>query len=256
MSIITLTTDFGLKDPYAAVLKGRLLSLCPQAVVVDISHQIPPYDLAQAAWVVRKAYREFPENTIHLIAVGSTLSTRYPHIAFELHGHRFIGCDNGLFSLLSDERPESIAEIATGENTETTFVARDIYAPIAARLVKGEPISTLGPYRESIFEKLTRRHPPEENVLKGTIAYVDAFGNLITDITRNQFEKMRQGRSFTIELIGDEIDILHKRYTDVVEGEKLALFNASGVLEIAINQGKASSLLNLKLYDVVRIVFV
>jgi S-adenosyl-L-methionine hydrolase (adenosine-forming) len=255
MAILTLTTDFGLKDPYNAVLKGALLRLCPGALVVDISHQIPPYDIAQAAWVLRKAWHEFPEETIHIIAVGSSLSNKFSHVALELHNHRFIGCDNGFFSLFSDDRPESIAEIASGEKIETTFIARDIYAPIAARLVKGEPISTLGPYREGIFEKLTRRHPPETDVLKGMVAYIDAFGNLITDISREQFEHIRQGRNFTIELIGDEIDVLHKRYSDVVEGEKIALFNTSGVLEIAINQGKASSLLNLKLNDVIRIVF-
>jgi S-adenosyl-L-methionine hydrolase (adenosine-forming) len=255
MSVITLTTDFGLKDHYAGALRGRLLRECPGTVVADITHLIPAYDIQQAAWVLRHAYYEFPEGSVHLVAVGAGLSKRFNHIAARIGAHYFVGCDNGFFSLFGNLRPDEVVLLCSGDQVQGTFIARDVYAPAAAQLIKGESLSNLGQTLDGVVEKLRRHHPPEADVLKGTVAYVDSFGNLITDITRAEFETTGRNRRFALELIGDEITQLHKAYADVPEGEKLALFNSSGVLEIAINQGKAASLLNLRLNDVVRIVF-
>lgn len=253
MKIITLTTDFGLKDHYSAVLKGALLGGQQGLTVVDVSHLIPPGDILQAAFILRNCYHEFPAGSIHLLTVGASLSKRYPHIALLLAGHYFIGCDNGVFSLLSEKRPELIVEIAPQSNS--TFMARDVYVPAALKLAAGTPLEELGPKRDDIFEKMLRRHPPENDVIKGTVTYIDAFGNLITDISITQFDLIGQKRPFRLDLIGDEINTISRQYSDVVEGEKLAFFNSAGFLEIAINQGKASALLNLKLYDIVRIEF-
>lgn len=255
MSVITLTTDFGLKDHYAAALRGRLLRIAPGTVISDVTHLIPAYDIQQAAWVLRNTFAEYPEGSVHIIAVGAGLSRRFGHVAAKLGGHYFIGCDNGFFSLFGEQRPEHVVLLSRGEDVATTFIARDIYAPAAAQLISGTPLSALGTELSGVVEKLQRRHPPEENVLKGAVAYVDSFGNLITDITRSNFDQTGRGRRFALELIGDEINQLHTAYADVPEGEKLALFNSAGVLEIAINQGKAASLLSLRLNDVVRIVF-
>lgn len=255
MVLITLTTDFGLKDHYVATLKGRLLRNAPSAVLVDISHQIPAYDIQQAAWVLRHAMTEFPPGSIHIVAVGSELSRRFAHIAVALNGQYIIGSDNGFFSLFGNDRPDTIVELSKGDAIQSTFIARDIYAPAALRLAAGDELIRLGPVMNAITEKLHRQHPPEADILKGTVVYIDSFGNLITDISREQFDTTGRGRKFALELIGDEINQLHRVYSDVPEGEKLALFNAANMLEIAINQGKAASLLSLRLNDVVRIVF-
>ncbi|TND09775.1 MAG: hypothetical protein FD123_899 [Bacteroidetes bacterium] len=255
MKVITLTTDFGLRDHYTAAVKGALLRGSPGTPVVDISHLVPPGDILQAAFILRNCFNEFPAGSIHIVAVGSSLSPRYPQIALFLDGHYFVGCDNGIFSLLSQNRPSRIVELALPADTTATFAAKDIYVPAAARLAAGEEIDTLGPLRSDVYEKMLRRHPPEDHVIKGTVVYIDAFGNLITDISAAQFRAIGKGRLFSIGLIGDEITKIHRDYSDVVEGEKVAFFNSAGMLEIAINQGKASSLLNLKLHDIVRIEF-
>lgn len=254
MAVITLTTDFGLKDHYVAAVKGALISGSPAHPVVDVSHLIPPGDILQASFVLRHCFREFPKGSIHVVGVGTTLSQRYPHIVLRLEDHLFIGCDNGLFSLLSSERPSAIVEIGTGTEP-LSFVVRDLYVPAVIRLTAGETLEQLGETRNDIFEKLLLRHPPQDDQLNGSVIYVDAFGNLITDITRETFSRIGKGRPFSIEIVGDEITEIHGSYSEVIEGEKLALFNSSGLLEIAINQGKAVSLLNLKLNSVVRIRF-
>lgn len=256
MAVITLTTDFGLKDHYVASVKGALLSGSPAGThLVDVSHLVPPGDILQAAFILRNCFREFPAGSIHILAVGASLSARYPHIAIALDGHFFVGCDNGIFSLLSASRPEQIVELALPADKTATFVTKDIYVPAACKLAAGATPDSLGQARGDIFEKMLRRHPPEEGVIKGSVNYIDAFGNLITDITREQFMSVGKGRPFSLNLIGDEINRLHNHYGEVVEGEKVAFFNSAGYLEIAINQGKASSLLNLKMYDIVRIEF-
>jgi len=255
MTAITLTTDFGLKDHYAASVKGALLRGAPGTPVVDVSHLVPPGDILQAAFILRNCFREFPEGSIHLLAVGASLSPKYAHVAILLDKHYFIGCDNGVFSLLSAQRPTEIVELPLPAGKTPSFIAKDVYVPAACALAGGIKLSALGPVRSDIFEKLVRRHPPQENMLSGTVNYIDGFGNLITDITQEQFAQVGKGRRFSINLIGDEIGELHRHYSEVVEGEKVAFFNSAGFLEIAINQGKASSLLNLKLYDVVRIEF-
>lgn len=255
MKVITLTTDFGLRDHYTAAVKGALLRGSPGSLVVDVSHLIPPGDILQAAFILRNSFNEFPAGSIHILAVGSSLSPRYPQVALLLDGHYFIGCDNGIFSLLSQNRPAQIAELVPPSDLTATFAAKDIYVPAACRIASGEPLEQLGPLRSDVFEKMLRRHPPEEGVIKGTVVYVDTFGNLITDISAKQFRETGKGRPFVIHLIGDEINRIHRDYSDVVEGEKVAFFNSAGMLEIAINQGKAASLLNLKLHDIVRIEF-
>lgn len=256
MPIITLTTDFGLKDHYAPSLKGALLRQLPSAVIVDISHQIPPYDFGQAAYVLGHAFHEFPDGTIHIVAVGSGGGGRFNHVALKLQNHYFIGCDNGIFSLLStEETPESVVEISAAGKEPSTFVARDLYLPNAIKLAKGVSLALLGPSQSGVAQRIRQISPPEEDVLKGNVVYIDAFSNLITNITGEDFDRVGKGRAFAIDLIRDEITELHRTYGDVPEGEKIAFFNSAGVLEIAVNNGNALGLLNLRLNSVVRITF-
>jgi S-adenosylmethionine hydrolase len=256
MPIITLTTDFGLKDHYAASVKGALFRLLPSAVVVDITHLIPSFNFGEAAYVLSHAFREFPEGSIHVVSVGSEGEGRFNHVALKLHGHYFIGCDNGIFSLLStEETPEMVVEICAAGKEPSTFVARDLYLPVAVKLAKGVSITLLGPSQGNVTQRIRQISPPEEDVLKGIVVNIDSFGNFITNITGDDFDRVGKGRLFSIDLIRDKIAELHVAYGDVSPGEKVAFFNSSGVLEIAINNGNASKLLSLRLHSVVRITF-
>ena len=255
MAIVTLTSDFGLKDHFAASLKGALLSAVPDLTLVDVSHSVTPFDLQQAAFTLEHAWHRFPAGTIHLVCVGPAPSARFNHIAFRMKDHFFVGSNNGLFSLLSDERPEQVVEIAKAGTESSSFPALDLYVPAAAALATGRALTELGPELPGIAELIRPRHFPEDDVVKGNVVYIDSFGNLVTDIRRTEFERIGKGRAFSILLIGDEINTIVKRYSDVDEGDKLALFNSDGLLEIAINQGKASQLLNMRVNAVIRISF-
>lgn len=255
MAIVTLTSDFGIKDHFVASLKGALLSAIPNVNIVDISHSIAPFDLQQAAFTLGHAWKQFPQGTIHMVCVGPSPTTRYNHIAFKLNGHFFIGSDNGIFSLFAEDQPELIIEISKAGDEPSSFTALDVYVPFAAAIASGLALDTLGEKLNGISQLIRPRHLPEDDVIKGNVVYIDSFGNLVTDITQKEFERIGQGRDFSIVLIGDEINSIVKRYSDVDEGDKLALFNAEGLLEIAINQGKANQLLNMRVNTVIRITF-
>jgi S-adenosylmethionine hydrolase len=172
-----------------------------------------------------------------------------------LKGQYFIGADNGIFSLFSDDQPEYVIEICKGGDEPTSFPALDVYVPFAAAIASGLKLESLGEKLEGVSQLIRPRHFPEDDVIKGNIVYIDGLGNLVTDIRKSEFDRIGQGRSFSINLIGDEITTISRRYSDVDEGDKLALFNSDEVLEIAINQGKANQLLNLRINTVIRIVF-
>lgn len=253
--IVTLTTDFGLKDHFAASVKGALYTSIAGVNVVDVTHLIPPFDLQQAAFTLGHSWQKFPQGSIHIVCVGPSPSQRFNHVTFQLGGHYFIGSNNGLFSLLSDERPLQVIEICKAGQEPSAFPALDVYVPAAAAIASGTPFTALGAEINGIAELIRPRHFPEDDVIKGNVVYIDSFGNLVTDIRRSDFERIGQGRPFAILLIGDEITSIAKRYSDVDEGDKLAIFNSADVLEIAINQGKANQLLNMRMNAVIRVVF-
>lgn len=255
MAIVTLTSDFGLKDHFVASVKGAMLSAIPGVNIVDISHLIAPFDLQQAAFTLGHAWKQFPEGTIHVVCVGASPTTRFNHIAFRLKGHYFIGSDNGIFSLFSEEQPDLIVEICKAGDEPTSFPALDVYVPFAAAIASGLALETLGEKVNGVAQLIRPRHFPEDDVIKGNVVHIDSMGNLVTDIRRSEFNRIGRGRAFSIGLIGDEITTLSRRYSDVDEGDKLALFNSDDVLEIAINQGKANQLLNMRLNAVIRITF-
>jgi hypothetical protein len=260
MAIITLTTDFGLKDHYAAALKGALMRQMPSAEMVEITHQVPLMNYAEAGYVLGASFHEFPLGTVHLVAVGSGGSGPYNHVALKFKGHFFVGCDNGTFSLLDPHaEPEQIVQLALSGKEPSTFLARDLYLPAAIKLASGTPLDKLGLPQSRLTKLMFPVAPPEPDVLKGTVVYVDSFRNLITNISGDDFDRIGKGRLFSIELIrlrGKEtITELHRTYGDVPIGAIVAFFNSTGVLEIAINNGPAAELLNLRQNSVVRITF-
>jgi len=256
MPVITLTSDWGIKDHYLASVKGAIMKQAPGTGIVDISHMITPHDLTEAAFVIRNCYRDFPAGTIHIIGVSTEESERSPHTAILAGGQYFIGADNGIFSLIFDEPPEKIVEITLMQDSEYfTFSSRDRFVKAAALLAQGEDITALGPERDSINEKILFAPVAEKDVIKGLVIYVDNYGNLITNIHRNRFREVGRNRVFSIIVRTEEIRRIHESYADVPVGELLALFGSHGFLEIAINNGTAGGLLGLNPTDTVRVEF-
>lgn len=256
MPIITLTSDWGTKDHYLASVKGTILKQVPEARIIDISHDIPPHNLSQAAFILKNCYRDFPEGTIHLIGVSTEESDVNPHTAVKANGQYFIGADNGIFSLLFDGQVERIVEIEIMQDSDYyTFSSRDRFVKAAAVLANGTDISKLGTEKKELNQKFLFEPVVEENVIKGIVIYVDNYENVITNITRDKFKEIGKNRKFVISFRGEEIRRIYESYSDVPVGEILALFGCYGHMEIAMNNGTASSLLGLDPDDPVRVEF-
>lgn len=256
MPIITLTSDWGLKDHYLAVVKGSIYSLIPNANIVDVSHLIPKFDIAQAAYILKNAYSYFPKGSIHIIGVNTIASIESPHIGILYDGHYFIGADNGIFSLMFDGLPEKIIELEISQDSDYfTFSTKDVFVKAACHIAMGGKIEDLGFTVESLNNKSSFRPIIDENSIKGMVVYVDVYENVITNISESLFKSVQKGREYQIEIRRNTIKRLSKSYNDVPEGEILALFGSNGLLQIALNIDKAKSLLGLSIYDAIEINF-
>jgi S-adenosylmethionine hydrolase len=250
MPIITLTSDWGLKDHYLGAVKGAIYNRLPDVRIVDISHAIPPFDLNQAAFIIRNFYKNFPPGTIHILGINTEASIETPHTLVIQDGHYFIGSDNGIFSLIFDEKPETVIELDVLQDSDYfTFSVRDVFVKVACHIAEGKPIEQLGSPKNSIVQKMSFKPAIDGNLIKGKVIYIDNYENVFTNITEAFFKSFVKGQKFAIMFrsASYRITAISKSYKDVVEGEMLALFSTSGHLEIAINQGKACSLLGLKM---------
>jgi S-adenosylmethionine hydrolase len=256
MQIITLLSDWGIKDHYLAVLKGNILSNIPGAVIVDISHDIDPFNLRQASYILKNSYRSFPEGTIHYIGINNYRNRDARLMLVSYEGHFFIGSDNGMFSLIFDRSPDIIIEIQDTE--ESSGETDDEPGPLLQTmqlLIAGEKIDKLGRKREKLSEQLHFQPVVSGDIIRGLVIYLDNYENVVTNITREIFEKVRAGRKFSIECRGEVITVVSKSFNEVPVGEIVAIFNHAGHLEIAINQGNAGGLLGLSVDDPVSIHF-
>lgn len=257
MGIITLTTDLGHTDFYQAALKGSLLSLYPTVNIIDISHEIPSFDIQQAAFILKNAYKYFPEKTVHLIGIDSVYNKDTRYLAIKHNGYYFVGTDNGIFSLLFDDTPEEIVELTVMQDLKFLhFPLTDIFAKAAVYLAKGGKLSDIGSPIQEIKKRVVIQPIIDKNTIRGSVIYVDGFQNVITNITRELFTEVQDNRTFTLHFKRNEtIKQLSWHYNEVAEGEKLCLFGISNHLEIAINKGNASGLLGLQMGDIVRVNF-
>ncbi|MGM0613121.1 MAG: SAM hydrolase/SAM-dependent halogenase family protein [Bacteroidota bacterium] len=258
MAIITLTTDWGTRDFFSGAFKGKLLASLPDAQIVDISHEIIPYNIAQAAFVLRQAFHEFPPGSIHVASVNATASRNTPHVVVENEDQYFIGADNGLLSLLFDKAPSKIIEIDIPQDSPYfIFPARDIFVKTAVHIANGREIEELGFPQEHLMDivpwKSSTDKDPEtgNDRISGRIIYVDNYGNCHTNIREEEFIQVRKNRPFNIHLPATTIEQekLYDAYDEVSEGKMLAIISSTGFLQIAINQGPASQLLGLEAYE-------
>mgnify|MGYP001213675975 CR=1 FL=1 len=260
MAIITLTTDLGTKDSYLASIKGAIYSQLEDVQIIDITHSIDPFNIQQAAFVLRSCYKDFPPGTIHVISVDDELSITNEHLAIKSGSYYFIGADNGLFSLLFDTiKADKLVRLNISQSSNCqTFATKNIFVPAACHLARGGTMEIIGSQVLDLEIKRMELKPVfNKDMLKGSIIYVDHYGNAISNISRQDFIKYNKKGRFTI-LFGredEQIIKISEKYKDVSISEKLAIFGENNFLQIAINQGRANKLLGLKLHDTIRIEF-
>ena len=281
MPLITFLSDFGDKDHYIAAVKAKIYSSIPNASIVDISHSIERYNIAYGAYILHAVFREFPKNTIHIVSINSLDRSEDKFISIKLENHYFIGADNGLFSLISDKKPDIIVELSSsppltppkGVRTMSSghrasiaggkgdlgfrgaFPEKDIFAPAAIILANKGNIRDLGQEIKSMKQMLNRQLKVTKDQLTGQVIHIDSYGNLVTNIDVNTFEKCRKGRKYEIAFVGETIKNISKVYNQVDGGDCVCLFNSNTLLEIAINKGNASELLGLTYDSVVTVTF-
>lgn len=247
MPLLTLTTDIGHQDYLAGAIKGQLFQINPHFTIVDISHNIAPFNYPQAAYVCRNAIKNFPPYTFHLLLVN-LFDKRPEQLLLAYHNEQYILCaDNGLLTMVLEDKPEMVIGLPLEKNAlKNTLYFTSVMGNAIQQLQSGMSLPQIGEPDISIVEKNHLRPLLSDNWIEGQIIFIDNFENIVINITRNQFEEQRRGRSFQIVFKRDEvIDRISETYADVPEGEKLALFNSAGYLEIAINKGNAAGLFGL-----------
>ena len=275
MSIITLTTDYGLKDHFVGALKGKILSEYSEATIIDISHYIDPFNTVEASYIIGAAYSSFPKGTVHLIGVDMEFNKENQHIVMQWNDHYFIAADNGILSMLTQKIvPQKIVTINIHDRLHNEATDMDVFVKVACHIAKGGLLNVIGKEINTIKQvtELQAVLAADSNSLKGHVIYIDHFGNVVTNISKKQFLDVSRGRPYEIVMKTKNIKTILPNYSAIAnsdkypikyyEGEKLAIFNEAGFLEIAIFRsnpskvGSANSLLGLNYRDTVLIKFV
>ncbi len=275
MAIITLTTDFGLKDHFVGAIKGTILSHLPEVSLVDISHNISPFNIQECAYILKNCFHHFPKGTIHIIGVDSELSPENEHIVVEAEGHFFIGANNGIVSMItSGMEIDSAMEINLPQADINSFPALHVFVPAACHIARGGKLEVIGrPFNELKESKeFEPRITNNGNTILGNVIYIDNYGNAVTNIQKSLFEAYRNGRDYEIVARTNKIRTLYHTYNGIINyeldraqrkgpGDALALFNTSGFVELSIYKsdlnsvGGASTLLGLQYRDTITINF-
>jgi len=248
--VITLLTDFGLADHYVAAMKGVILSICPQARLVDISHDVQPYSIPEAAYTLANAWKYFPKGTTHLVVVDPGVGSARRAIVAKVGGHRFVAPDNGLLSMvLGEDAGAKIREI-TGSRyfrqpVSNTFHGRDIFAPVAAHLAKGLAWSRLGGVvSDPVTGSFAKPTKVAENRWRGAVLKTDRFGNIITNLDWATFHGIAQG-PFKLKLGRRTVAEYYPNYAAALSGKLFAMQGSTGYVEVSLNQGSAAGTLRM-----------
>ncbi|WP_395045025.1 S-adenosyl-l-methionine hydroxide adenosyltransferase family protein [Flavobacterium sp.] len=273
MSIITLTTDYGLKDHFVGALKGKILSQYQQAVIVDISHNVDQFNISEASYLINSAFNSFPKGTVHLIGVDISLTNNNQHIAIQWNDHFFICADNGILSMLIQKiKPQKIVSINIHDRLLPEATDMDVFVKVAVHLAKGGLLNVIGKEIKEIKEVTELQPVIATNLtsIKGYVVYIDHFGNAVTNISRKLFTDIAKGRPYEVNFKSRKVKTIFAKYSDIetsdkqslsaIMGKSLAIFNEAGFLEIGIYKGNpkvgtASSLLGLTYRDFVMINF-
>lgn len=276
MAIITLTTDFGEKDHFAGAIKGAIYSELPDVRIVDISHSVAPFNVPEAAYIIMNAYSSFPKGTIHVIGIDSELNPENKHIAVKLDDHYFICANNGIMSMICSEiAPQKIVEINIHDRVATSFPVLDVFVNVACHIARGGTLEIIGKVIDTIkpIKDLIPFVNDEKTQIIGNVIYIDNYGNVITNIKRQFFERIQKTRNYEVSARNYKFKKIHEKYSDAInfdipeekrydEGKGLVVFNSSGYIEIAVYKsdnttvGSASSLMGLKVRDTVTVNFI
>ena len=275
MPIVTLTTDFGHKDFSVSVIKGALIQQISNLTIIDISHEISPYNPSETAYILKNAFRSFPNGSIHIIGVESEWTPENSHIVMEFEEHYFISSDNGVLSLIKEDLNASkIVEINIHKKVISAFPVLDVFINVAAHIARKGKLEVIGKSITDIKE-LTNIKPvinKDKNQILGSVIYIDNYGNLVTSIKESLFYEVGKSRSFTIFARSIKFKNIYKSYSQAIDfnlpkgkreedGKKLALFNTAGHLELAVYKsnpltvGGAGSLFGLGYRDPVTVQF-
>ncbi len=241
--IITLTTDFGLADPFVGIMKGVILGIAPAVQLVDLTHDIDSYDIGQAALILEASYRYFPSGTVHLVVVDPGVGSERRPMAAAANGHIFVAPDNGVLSLVLQG---GAAYEITNKNlfagpVSRTFHGRDIFAPVAAHLARGTPIESVGPRMMDFVKRPFPALQQKGKRLIATVLRIDKFGNLITNLRRSDL-----AREFSITVAGMPITRLCDSFSEAEPEEFFAIEGSAGFIELALNQGSAADRLKVE----------
>lgn len=255
MQIVSLTTDFGVKDYYVARLKAQLLQQREDLQIIDVSHHIAPYDIIEASFFIQNIFRNFPEGSIHILAVNNVYRKKSEYLMLNREGHYFIAPNNGILSLIFEGvLPGEVFLI--NDLDPSSFHYESLYSRAVGYISAGLPLEEIGGHPENFVERLALQPVVTQSQIRATIIYVDHYDNVIVNLRKEEFDKIRQERNFEIYYKQhDPITYLSRHYADVAIGDALAFFNTSGYLEIAINMGKASSMYNLHRNENIQINF-
>ena len=281
MSIITLTTDYGLKDHFVGALKGKILTDYAEAVIIDISHDIDLFNTSEASYIIGASYASFPKGSVHLIGVDAERNKENQHVAIHWNDHYFICADNGILSMLIQNiKPQKMVAINIHDRLPVDATDLDVFVKVACHLARGGLLNVIGKDITTI-KQITELQPivaHDKNSIRGSVIYIDHFGNVVTNITKKLFLEIAKGRPYEIPLMqthsqrkSTPIKNIWAKYSDIsnvgnyniknYEGDKLAIFNEADHLEIAIfksnpmSVGTASSLLGLGYRDSITINF-
>lgn len=236
MPLITLLTDFGTSDSYVGEMKGVLLSQAPTAVLVDVSHGVPPGDIRSAAYILGRTWDRFPPGTVHLVVVDPGVGSHRAALAINAHRHSFVGPDNGVFTPILHEVEVAAVVLPTPHTAAPTFHGRDVFAPAAAALAAGASLQSLGEPFGGMPERLAYTAPRHEGkTVIGEIVYIDRFGSLITNLNG---ELVPSHASLEVEDL--DLGTLKRTFDDVAAGGLLAYIGSGGTVEIAVRNGSAA----------------
>jgi len=258
MAIITLTTDLGTRDNYVASLKASILTQNEDVNIIDISHNIECFNINQATHVLKTCFKNFPKNTVHIITVDDELNTKNEHLLAFYNQQYFLCADNGFFNLFFDVfRPDKLFQIIVDQKSDIlTFASKEILSIAACHLSRGGTPEIIGKEINNYnFDSTSIKPVIDKNSIRCTVIYIDNYGNVITNIQKQLFQTTVGDKKFKIFHASDtdSINKISQVYNDVSIAEKLAIFDMNNYLQIAINKGNASSLLGLKVFDIIRI---
>lgn len=276
MAIITLTTDFGLKDHFVGSLKGTIYNELADAKIVDISHNIAPFNIQECAYILENSYKNFPEGSIHIVGVDAEPTVENQHIAVLVDGHYFITANNGVIGLIVSEiKPEKTVKINIPNPDHGSFPVMDVFVKVACHLARGGTLEVVGKPFDALKElrEFTPSVTDNGNKIIGSVIYIDNYGNVVTNIHKNFFEAYRKGRDFELNARTTKIKRIHNKYSDIINfdleknqrkgaGDLLALFNTADYIELAIYKsdlntvGGAATLLGLDYRDTITVEFI